>query len=190
VLHEACRQGAAWRSQHPHAIDLTVGVNVAGRQLRTPGFVAEVAAVLAETGLPADRLVVEVTETAVLDDEESAEAMLGLRGLGIRLALDDFGTAASSLGLLLTCPVTTLKLDRSFVESITTVSRQTAVATAVSQMATALELATVAEGIETEEQRVLLLSLGYGYGQGYLFGRPLPPAQMSERWTTQPITAS
>jgi diguanylate cyclase (GGDEF)-like protein len=190
VLREACRQAAEWRSQFPEAGKVTIGVNVAGRQLRTPGFVAEVAALLAETGLPAENLVVEVTETAVLDDEESTEAMLALRGLGVRLALDDFGTAASSLGLLLTCPVTTLKLDRSFVESITTVGRQTAVATAVSQMAHALELSSVAEGIETEEQRVLLESLGYEYGQGYLFGRPMPPELMSARWATQPITAS
>jgi diguanylate cyclase (GGDEF)-like protein len=186
VLGEACRQAAAWRTEYPNAAGMTVGVNVAGRQLRTPGFVAEVAAVLAATGLPAGCLSVEVTETAVLDDEESNEAMLGLRGLGVKLALDDFGTAASSLGLLLTCPVTTLKLDRSFVESITTVGRQTAVATAVSQMATALELSSVAEGIETEEQRLLLQDLGYEYGQGYLFARPLPPDRMGERWAAQP----
>jgi diguanylate cyclase (GGDEF)-like protein len=182
VLREACRQAAEWRRDHPGAEHLTIGVNVAGRQLRTAGFVAEVAAVLAETGLPAACLSVEVTETAVLDDEESNDAMLALRGLGVKLALDDFGTAASSLGLLLTCPVTTLKLDRSFVESIITVGRQSAVATAVSQMANALEFASVAEGIETEEQRDLLRHLGYQYGQGYLFSRPLPAPEMGRRW--------
>jgi EAL domain-containing protein (putative c-di-GMP-specific phosphodiesterase class I) len=108
--------------------------------------------------------------------------MLRLRGLGVRLALDDFGTAASSLGLLLTTPVTTLKLDRSFVESIVTVGRQVAVATAVSQMANALDFSSVAEGIETEEQRELIHRLGYQYGQGYLFGRPLPAAEIARRW--------
>ena len=182
VLREACRQAADWRSRHPGAEHLTVGVNVAGRQLRTAGFVDEVAAVLATTGLPAACLCLEVTETAVLDDEESHDAMLALRELGVKLALDDFGTAASSLGLLLTCPVTTLKLDRSFVESIVTVGRQAAVATAVSQMATALEFASVAEGIETEQQRDLLRSLGYQYGQGYLFSHPVAPAEMDRRW--------
>ena len=182
ALREACRQAADWRSRHPGAEHMTVGVNVAGRQLRTGTFVAEVAEVLAATGLPAACLSIEVTETAVLDDEESNDAMLGLRELGVKLALDDFGTAASSLGLLLTCPVTTLKLDRSFVESIITVGRQAAVATAVSQMATALEFASVAEGIETEEQRDLLRSLGYQYGQGYLFSRPLGAAEMGRRW--------
>jgi diguanylate cyclase (GGDEF)-like protein len=182
VLREACRQAARWRADFPAARDLTIGVNVAGRQLRTAGFVDETAAVLREAGLPAGCLSIEVTETAVLDDEESAEAMLRLRGLGVRLALDDFGTAASSLGLLLTTPVTTLKLDRSFVESITTVSRQQAVATAVSQMATALEFSSVAEGIETDEQRELIERLGYRYGQGYLFGRPLPASEIAAMW--------
>jgi diguanylate cyclase (GGDEF)-like protein len=185
ALGEACRQAAGWRRYHRNAEHLTVGVNVAGRQLRTPGFVGEVAAVLAETGLPAACLNIEVTETAVLDDEESNEALLALRGLGVRLSLDDFGTAASSLGLLLTCPVTTLKLDRSFVESITTVGRQSAVATAVSQMATALELSSVAEGIETEEQRALLQTLGYEYGQGYLFSRPVAPERIDVLWAAQ-----
>lgn len=186
ALQEACRQAADWRAQHPAAEAMTVGVNVAGRQLRTGTFVDEVVAVLAGTGLPAGCLCIEVTETAVLDDQESHEAMLRLRGLGVKLALDDFGTAASSLGLLLTCPVTTLKLDRSFVESVTTVGRQAAVATAVSQMANGLQFASVAEGIETEEQRSLLQGLGYQYGQGYLFSRPVPAARMAELWAQRP----
>ncbi|MEU8244419.1 EAL domain-containing protein [Actinoplanes missouriensis] len=182
ALRTACRQGAAWRREHPEAEHMSVGVNVAGRQLRTPGFVADVAAVLAETGLPAANLTIEVTETAVLDDEESNEAMIGLRALGVKLALDDFGTAASSLGLLLTCPVTTLKLDRSFVESITTVGRQSAVATAVSQMANALDFSSVAEGIETVEQQEMIKKLGYEYGQGYLYSRPVPADKIVEMW--------
>ncbi|AGZ41754.1 putative bifunctional diguanylate cyclase/phosphodiesterase [Actinoplanes friuliensis] len=189
ALREACRQAADWRREFPSALNLTIGVNVAGRQLRTPGFADEVRGVLERTQLPAACLSIEVTETAVLDDEESHEAMLALRGLGVKLALDDFGTAASSLGLLLTCPVTTLKLDRSFVESITTVGRQSAVATAVSQMAHALEFSSVAEGIETDEQRELIQSLGYEYGQGYLFSRPLPPELMADLWAAAPRPA-
>ena len=182
ALREACRQAADWRRTHPDADPVIVGVNVAGRQLREPGFVAEVEAVLTEFGLPAPSLNIEVTETAVFDDEESTEALFDLRGLGVRLSLDDFGTAASSLGLLLTTPVTSLKLDRSFVESITTVGRQAAVANAVSQMAAALELSSVAEGIETAEQREVLQGLGYHYGQGYLFARPLPAAEIAATW--------
>jgi diguanylate cyclase (GGDEF)-like protein len=187
ALREACRQAAAWRRDHPAADGFVVGVNVAGRQLQAPGFVADVVRVLAETGLPAHCLNVEVTETAVLDDDESLAALNDLRTLGVRLALDDFGTAASSLGLLLTVPVTTLKLDRSFVESITTVGRQAAVATAVSQMATALDFGSVAEGIETLEQRLLLQRLGYEYGQGYFFSRPVPAEQISAFWAVAPV---
>ncbi|HWS39334.1 MAG TPA: EAL domain-containing protein [Actinoplanes sp.] len=179
ALGEACRQAADWIIEAPGRVPLYVGVNVAGRQLRDPGLVADVAAALATAGLPAGLLVIEVTETAVLDDEQSHATMEALRDLGVRLALDDFGTAASSLGLLLTCPVNSLKLDRSFVESINTVSRQAAVATAVSQMAAALEFASVAEGIETEEQADLLRGLGYQHGQGYLYSRPVPPGRIS-----------
>jgi diguanylate cyclase (GGDEF)-like protein len=185
ALREACRQGAAWRAAYPESGSLVIGVNVAGRQLRSGQFVDEVARVLAEYQLAPERLSIEVTETAVVDDQESLDAMLALRQLGVRLALDDFGTAASSLGLLLTCPVTTLKLDRSFVESIITVGRQAAVATAVSQMAHALDLSSVAEGIETAEQCRLLKDLGYHYGQGYLFSRPVPPDQLAEYWAAK-----
>ncbi|MDI6104716.1 EAL domain-containing protein [Actinoplanes sp. NEAU-A12] len=180
VLREACRQAAEWSRVFPGAVPLSVGVNVAGPQLRDANLVADVSAALAEFGLPAAGLTIEVTETAVLDDEQSHATMVALRALGLKLALDDFGTAASSLGLLLTCPVTSLKLDRSFVESITTVGRQAAVATAVSQMAAALEFSSVAEGIETEEQRDLLCRLGYEYGQGYLWSRPVPPDRITE----------
>jgi len=105
-----------------------------------------------------------------------------LRDLGVNVALDDFGTAASSLGLLLTCPVTTLKLDRSFVESITTVSRQAAVARAVIEIATALELQAVAEGVETVEQAELLGRLSYRHAQGYLFSCPVEADELARGW--------
>ena len=176
VLREACRQAGEWRRTHPSAAELVVNVNVAGRQLRQPHFVDSVADALATTGLPAHCLTIEVTETAVLADDGVISTMQDLRDLGVRLALDDFGTAASSLGLLLTCPVTTLKLDRSFVEGVVTVDRQAAVAMAVSRIAGALNLASVAEGVETEEQARVLRDLGYQNAQGYLYSRPLPPA--------------
>jgi diguanylate cyclase (GGDEF)-like protein len=182
ILREACRQLAEWRREHPAAHDLTVGVNVAGRQLLEPGFVDEVAATLASHGLPADRLIVEVTETAVLDGGGAIEALHALRRLGVGLALDDFGTAASSLGLLLTCPVSVLKLDRSFVERLGADSRQTAVATAVIQIARALHLGAVAEGVETTEQATLLRELGYRRAQGYLFSRPLSGNELAAHW--------
>jgi diguanylate cyclase (GGDEF)-like protein len=186
VLHESCRQLAAWRRLGgPDSVtgNLTVSVNVAARQLRDPAFLADVAEVLQVNQLPAGALTVEVTENAVLQDEAVIAVLTGLRALGVMLALDDFGTAASSLGLLLTVPVTRLKLDRSFVESVTTVTRQAAVATAVIEMAHALGLDAVAEGIETREQAHLLRQLSYEHGQGYLFARPLPAAELTARWS-------
>jgi diguanylate cyclase (GGDEF)-like protein len=182
ILREACRQLAEWRRAYPAAHDVTVGVNVAGRQLLEPGFVDEVAAALTTNGLPADRLVIEVTETAVLDGGGATATLHALRRLGVGLALDDFGTAASSLGLLLTCPVSALKLDRSFVERLGADSRQTAVATAVIQIARALHLNAIAEGVETAEQADLLRRLGYRRAQGYLFSRPLPGSELAIRW--------
>ena len=182
ILGEAGRQLAEWRRDHPGAAGLTMAVNVAGRQLQVPGFVDEVAAVLAAHDIPADRLIIEVTETAMLDDPAVLAALHGLRGLGLGLALDDFGTAASSLGLLLTCPMTGLKLDRSFVDRLGVDSRPTAVATAVSQIARALDLGTVAEGVESPEQAATLRSLGYRLAQGFLYSPPLSPADFAAAW--------
>lgn len=182
VLREACRQGSEWRRTHGDRANITMNVNVTGRQLQERGFAERVAAALADSDLPPANLAIEVTEDAVLQDETAIANLHDLRALGVKLALDDFGTAASSLGLLLTCPVTTLKLDRSFVESITTVTRQRAVATAVIEMANALGLTAVAEGVETPEQAELLQRLSYQYAQGFLFSEPLPPAELARRW--------
>jgi EAL domain-containing protein (putative c-di-GMP-specific phosphodiesterase class I) len=182
VLREACRQAAAWRREFGDAAPRTMSVNVSGRQLREPDFVDDVAAALDDAGLPPDDLNIEMIETAVLDGGEINETLHKLRGLGVRLALDDFGTAASSLGLLLTVPVTSLKLDRSFVEGIATVTRQAAVATAVAQIAAALSLDLVAEGIETPEQAELLQRIGYRHAQGFMYHRPMPPQQVALLW--------
>ncbi len=187
ILHEACRQLAQWRAEHPAAHDVVLGINVAGRQLQEPGFVDEVAAALTANGLPPDRLTIEVTETAVLDGGGATETLHALRRLGVGLALDDFGTAASSLGLLLTCPVSALKLDRSFVERLGTDSRQAAVATAVIQIARALDLTAIAEGVETAEQAGLLRDLGYRRAQGYLFSHPLRGDELPARWATATV---
>ncbi|MFI6078236.1 putative bifunctional diguanylate cyclase/phosphodiesterase [Actinoplanes sp. NPDC051343] len=184
VLRSALEQLASWRLAHPAAGSMRIGVNVAGRQLREPGFAAEVRQALLDTGLPGPSLIIEVTETALLDDAVAIETLYALRELGVTLALDDFGTAASSLGLILTCPMTGLKLDRSFVENVTTASRPRAVARAVSQIAATLNLSTVAEGIETAEQAEVLRSMGYRFGQGYLYSRPVPAADYAQRWLT------
>ncbi len=182
VLREACRQAGEWWREFGDRAPATMSVNVSGRQLREPDFVDDVAAALEDAGLPPERLNIEMIETAVLDGRQINETLYKLRELGVRLSLDDFGTAASSLGLLLTVPVTALKLDRSFVESIATVTRQAAVATAVAQIARALSLDLVAEGIETAEQAELLQRIGYRHAQGFMYHRPLPAQQVAPLW--------
>ena len=186
ILGEACRQAAQWRDRYPAAAGAVMNVNVSGRQLQEPGFAAEVAAVLARTGLPAAQLTIEVTESAALQEETIQEALRDLHRLGVGLALDDFGTAASSLGLLLTCPMTMLKLDRSFVDGVTTASsRQSAVATAVLQISRALDLGAIAEGIETPDQADYLRALGYSLAQGYYYSRPEPSEVIAKIWAAQ-----
>jgi diguanylate cyclase len=173
VLRQACRQAAVWRRAHGDAAPATISVNVAARQLQEPGFAGEVAGALREAGLAPQRLVVEATETAVLKGGQVLATLHALHDLGVRLALDDFGTGQSSLGLLRTCPVDILKLDKSFVDGVTGAEQQAAVAAAVARMAQALGLDVVAEGIETGAQAQRLWDLGYRLGQGFNFARPL-----------------
>jgi EAL domain-containing protein (putative c-di-GMP-specific phosphodiesterase class I) len=143
-----------------------------------PGFAGEVAAALHEAGLAPQRLVVEATETAVLKGGQVLATLRALHDLGVRLALDDFGTGQSSLGLLQTCPVDILKLDKSFVDGVTGAEQQAAVAAAIARMAQALGLDAVAEGIETSAQAERLWELGYRLGQGFIFARPLAAEEL------------
>ncbi|GAA1819978.1 EAL domain-containing protein [Planosporangium flavigriseum] len=183
VLREACRQKAVWRQAYGDLSPATIGVNVSGRQLQEPGFADEVADAVHEAGLEPHNLVLEVTETAVLTGAQALETLHALRDFGVSLALDDFGTGQSSLGLIRTCPVHILKLDKSFVMDSGPdrsqgrsrwAERQTAVASAVLHMANDLGLDAVAEGIETQEQADRMCALGYRLGQGYHLVRPLP----------------
>jgi len=183
VLREACRQAAAWRLSHPDTVPITMSVNASARQLQEPGFATEVAAVLDEYALAPQRLVIEVTETAVLKGGQILHTLRKLSHLGVLLALDDFGTGQSSLGLLRTCPVDVLKLDRSFVEGINRSQQHVAVAIAIVQMAQALGLRAVAEGIESPAQAIRLQELGYSLGQGHHFGPALPAQEIEPRLT-------
>jgi diguanylate cyclase (GGDEF)-like protein len=176
VLREACTQLAAWRREHGDGAIKAINVNVAVRQLREPGFVDEVAAVLSETGLLPVNLVLEVTESSVADGRQVRETLQALHDMGVRLALDDFGTGASSLSLLRAFPVDVLKLDKSFVDGIADGEDRgrLAVAAAVAQLAEYLQLSAVAEGIETEVQLDRLRAMGYRLGQGFYMAKPLP----------------
>ncbi|WP_433718451.1 putative bifunctional diguanylate cyclase/phosphodiesterase [Actinoplanes sp. CA-051413] len=173
ILRTACAQAVAWHATHGAAAPARVSVNVSARQLAEPDFADLVAEVLAWTGLSAHNLIIEVTETAVFRGGQSVQTVKDLHQLGVRIALDDFGTGHSSLGLLQTVPVDTLKVDKSFVDTITMAGRHAVIATALIQVADGLGLTAVAEGVETAEQATELHRLGYRLAQGYHFGRPV-----------------
>ena len=172
ILRTACAQAAAWRAEFGADAPDKVSVNVSARQLAEPGFADLVAEVLAETDLPARCLTIEVTETAVFDGGPALAALDELHRLGVRIALDDFGTGHSSLRLLQTVPVDVLKVDKSFVDDITTAGRNAVIARALIEVSNGLNLIAVAEGVETEEQATALYKMGYRYMQGFHFGRP------------------
>jgi diguanylate cyclase (GGDEF)-like protein len=174
VLTEACRQARVWQEQRPSDPPLTIGVNLSARQLQDPNLVALVSQVLTDSGLDPRSLKLEITESVVMQDAPATLTTLHtLRDLGIRLAIDDFGTGYSSLGYLKRFPIDTLKIDRSFVEGITTDPEDTAIVQAVISVAKSLGLSVTAEGIETEEQLLRLRELGCDRGQGFYFGQPL-----------------
>jgi diguanylate cyclase (GGDEF)-like protein len=181
VLEGALRTLAAWRARSPQALQLHLAVNASGRTLQEPGTAARVLALLARTGVPAECLVLEVTEGVLLEDEAVGRRLQHLRAEGVRIALDDFGTGWSSLSYLTRFPVDVLKLDRSFTATLHRGRGGEAVPAAVVQLARALDLEVVAEGIESEEQAQRLQLLGVGLGQGYHFGRPGPAEESLAR---------
>ncbi len=183
VLREAVRQAAAWRGAFGAEGALGyVSVNVAAQQLRDDGFVAEVRDVLAAAALPPECLLLEITETALVQDTAETLARLhALKALGVRLAVDDFGTGYSSLGYLQRFPVDVLKIDRVFVDGLRRGGSDAALARTIVALGGSLGLRTVAEGVETAEQAAELRAMGCPYAQGYLFARPLPPAAFEAR---------
>jgi predicted signal transduction protein with EAL and GGDEF domain len=174
VLREACQQAAAWQLETGRAV--SVSVNVSPPQLSAPDFVDLVIATLRQTKLPPATLTLEITEGVMVADVEQVIAKLHqLRDLGIRMAIDDFGTGYSSLRYLQTLPVDTVKIDRSFIAKIQEGREQAALARAIVGVGHALNLAVVAEGVETGEHVRLLRGIGCEYGQGYHFAKPQDP---------------
>ncbi|MEV0568193.1 EAL domain-containing protein [Dactylosporangium sp. NPDC050588] len=189
ILAEACTQAARWQFELGPDAPAIVSVNVSARQLREAGFAADVAAVLRRTGLPAHRLTIEVTETAVFDGGTAVETLHALKALGVAVALDDFGTGHSSLGLLRTCPVDLLKVDKSFVDTVTHGGEHAVIAAALIDISNGLHLRAVAEGVETAEQAAELRRLGYRYAQGYHYARPLLPDDLERHALRRPAHA-
>ena len=169
VLREACRQAAQWPG------DLRVAVNLSAVQFRTGSVLELVDQALAESGLPPERLELEVTESVLIDDHEGAhDTLSALRTRGVRIAMDDFGTGYSSLAYLRRFPMDKLKIDGLFVRALGSDEDAQAVVTAIISLARALRLETTAEGIESVEQMAMLKALGCDDVQGYLVSRPMP----------------
>ena len=173
VLRAACREAAGWQDT------LKVSVNLSPMQFRLPDLVDRIAAALAETGLPPERLELEVTETAMIDDMASAATMLRrLRMLGITIALDDFGTGYSSLSFLRVLPFNRIKIDRSFVQDLGITPQAVAIVRTVVGLCVSVGAATTAEGVETDQQIELLRVAGCSEIQGFRIGRPRPASEM------------
>jgi len=177
VLREACRQMHAWRAVLPNGDPVSVSVNLSPRQFGDPTLVDTVAGALADTGLPAAGLRLEITESILMDHAEASVRLLTrLKDLGVQVEVDDFGTGYSSLGYLHRFPLDALKVDRSFVSRVEVDAENREIVRTIVTLARNLSMAVVAEGVETEGQRAYLQGLGCDAMQGYLFAGPLEPA--------------
>ncbi|MGH8249793.1 MAG: putative bifunctional diguanylate cyclase/phosphodiesterase [Steroidobacteraceae bacterium] len=186
VLEESCRQLSQWQGKGPIPRELTLHVNLSGRQLHDPQAAARVLDALGNSGLLPDRLVLELTEGSIMEDvEASLVAMEKLTALGVRMGVDDFGTGYSSLSYLQKLPVSVLKIDKSFVDDVAVSKQGAALVRAIIGVGMALELQVVAEGVERVEQVGRLQALNCRFAQGYFFSRPLDAEAMSEYLSTR-----
>jgi diguanylate cyclase (GGDEF)-like protein/PAS domain S-box-containing protein len=189
AVDQAVRQHAAWCRQAPHLGELVIHVNVSGKDLAKPEFVPHVRDVLERHGLPASQLVLEITESTLMEHRKVALlALAELRALGVKLGIDDFGTGYSSLAYLSTLPFDCLKIDRSFVIGMQHSAQNVEIVRTVVSLGRSLNKDVVAEGIETHEQLQRLKQLGATIGQGYLLSRPLNPSQVGELLTEPAIS--
>jgi len=174
VLETACEQLKVWSGDR-RSRDLRLSVNVSARQFSQPDFVEQVAKTVRTTGAPAERLVIELTESVMLEDiAGAADKMNALKAIGVGFAVDDFGTGYSSLTYLTRLPLDQIKIDRSFVRNLPGSANDAAVAHTIITLAESLGLAVIAEGVETEAQRRFLERHGCPSFQGFLFGKPMP----------------
>jgi diguanylate cyclase (GGDEF)-like protein/PAS domain S-box-containing protein len=184
VLARACEHAARWAEQGLLPTPFMVSVNVSNRQLEHDRLIAEVASVLESSDLPPSCLVMEITESFFMRDLHAAVRRLkALKELGVRIAIDDFGTGFSSLNSLSRLPIDVVKIDKSFTDTLGT--RNDAIIGAVVDVASAFELKVVAEGVESEDQVQRLLGLGCDFGQGYLFGKPVPAFGIERMFSSQ-----
>ncbi|WP_198118706.1 sensor domain-containing protein [Massilia rhizosphaerae] len=184
VLEEACRQVVCWEAAGLYVPKMAV--NLSGRQFDRGSVAPLVARVLADAGLAPQRLQLEVTESVIMNTGDALQYINDLHALGVELAIDDFGTGYSSLAYLKQLPVQTLKIDRSFIKDIAAgdndCENDEAIAVAIVQLGKSMDLAVIAEGVETAEQAAFLLRHGCRRAQGYLYGRPMPADELLDEW--------
>jgi EAL domain-containing protein (putative c-di-GMP-specific phosphodiesterase class I) len=188
VLETACRQARAWRDRLGRPVSITV--NLSARQLVEPGLIATVSAALAESGIAPESLVLEMTESMLIDDSETTLTRLrALKALGVRLAIDDFGTGFSSLAYLERFPVDLLKIDKRFVDNVGAEHDESPLARAILGLGATLGMRVVAEGIETEAQWSRLRELGCELGQGFYLAGPGSPEDVERLLDAELATA-
>jgi diguanylate cyclase (GGDEF)-like protein len=176
VLGEACRQAVLWHERHPANPNLYISVNISGRQLKHAELIEDVAEALGASGLPAECLVLEITESVLMaHTEENVAVLRSLREMGVRLAIDDFGTGYSSLSYLHRFPVDMLKIDRSFVDHLRGTSEDTELVRTIVRLGQSLRMMTVGEGVEDHAQFLSLKRIGCDLAQGFYFSAPVAP---------------
>jgi diguanylate cyclase (GGDEF)-like protein len=180
ILQEACQQMYQWQKEFPHLASLFISVNLSSRQFVQPNLMEMIQNILKVTGLNSNFLKLEITESMVMENVDQAITMLdNLKALGIQLSLDDFGTGFSSFSYLHRFPMDTLKVDRSFVSNMNQSEKNWEIVSTIILLAHKLGMDVVAEGIETDLEKLALTSLACEYGQGYLFAKPLPVAEVA-----------
>jgi EAL domain-containing protein (putative c-di-GMP-specific phosphodiesterase class I) len=184
VLRTACKDAVDWPD------NIGIAVNLSPVQFKNPNLVASVMTALELSGLPPHRLELEITESVLLQNSEATLATLhALRAHGVRISLDDFGTGYSSLSYLRSFPFDKIKIDRSFVEDVTSREDSIAIVRAVTGLGRSLGIATTAEGVETEGQLEVLRREGCTQAQGYLFSRPCPASEVKRILFARPESA-
>lgn len=181
ILNDTCSQLAKWRKVAPIYEKIIVSVNISGKHLGSDRLLQDVEQALANSGLPAEALKLEITESAAMENAEHSASMLKqLKQIGVRLSIDDFGTGYSSLSYLHRLPFDTLKIDRSFVNAVGPTGENSEILQTIISLAKNLKMKVIAEGIETEPQLAVLQNLGCDYGQGYLLAKPKPVSETEE----------
>jgi EAL domain-containing protein (putative c-di-GMP-specific phosphodiesterase class I) len=188
VLREACRQMSEWRRKLDGGDKLSVSINLSGRQLSSPTLLDDIERILDDTGLTPSALKLELTESTLIDDPETASAMLQrLRDRGIRLYIDDFGTGYSSLSYLHRFAIDGLKIDKSFVDMVGRPAREAAIVPSIVGLAHNLGMGVIAEGVETAEQAQALMDLDCREAQGFLYSRPVTRERAAKLITDKKI---